>query len=226
VVGCDVDSVYAEKYGGVRCQCLEFFPGVHGCFSVKFKCVINVKSVMALFGGNDEEQSIEELEASLEEVENERLKAKGQRKLDELKKSKKEEIRRKQAEAKKEKFRQTKAGKLIDRFSSAINTVSENVENNSARRDLNSISRSMESLDGDQGGRDSAEVFLGTQEKPELEKNGVLGGTVEVEGTIEVEDSDGDATDSQSVFGRNEQGLMQGRSKSEEISDELGRLFR
>ena len=123
-------------------------------------------------------KSISELDAELDQVERERLKKKGQKRLEAKKRQKKNELRKK-------KFKQTKAGGIFDAVASTLDAAAEAAENQDVARTNQSLSNQLELIDGD-GRRDNRKAAR--QAGAVKTGRGDLEGEVEVTGTLELED--------------------------------------
>jgi len=124
------------------------------------------------------DKSISELDAELEKVERERLRKKGQKRLEAKKRQKKNELRKK-------KLKQTKAGGIFDAVASTLDAAAEAAENQEVARTNQSLSNQLEVIDGD-GRRDNTKAAR--QAGAVKTGRGDLEGEVEVTGTVELED--------------------------------------
>jgi len=124
------------------------------------------------------DKSISELDAELDQVERERLKQKGQKRLEAKKRQKKKELRNK-------KLKQTKAGGIFDAVASTLDAAAQAAENQDVARTNQSLSNQLEAIDGD-GRRDNRRAAR--QAGAVKTGRGDLDGEVEVTGTLELED--------------------------------------
>ena len=156
---------------------------------------------------SSEDESIEDLNARIEEKEKQVLEEKGRQQLENLKKEKKQALKSREKELQKEKFRQTRSGKLLDNVGNALDDLANEVDGSSegekkAKQDLLQISDNLEAVDGD-GRKDNQRLsrLFGSVEKP-IKEDDVLG-TVEVDGTIQLEDDEsrGSSSKRKSGFG-------------------------
>jgi len=134
-------------------------------------------SKMGFFSSSsDEDKSVEDLDQEIREKDREIKKRKGERRLQDLKKSKKEKLSEKEKQLKKEKFKQTKAGKVIDTLGQELGKLAEQTDNERAAE----LAEGAENVDGDGQGDNSSAIGIG------LEKQGNAR-DIEVEGDLEVE---------------------------------------
>lgn len=124
------------------------------------------------------DKSISELDAELDQVERERLKQKGEKRLQAKKRQKKKELRNK-------KLKQTKAGGIFDAVASTLDAAAQAAENKDVARTNQSLSNQLEAIDGD-GRRDNTKAAR--QAGAVKTGRGDLEGEVEVTGTLELED--------------------------------------
>jgi len=123
------------------------------------------------------EKSISELDEELDKVERERLKQRGEKRLEAKKRQKKKELRQKK--------RQTNAGGIFDAVASTLNAAAQAAENKNVAQTNQRLSNQLEAIDGD-GRRDNTEA---ARQAGAVETGrGDLEGEVEVTGTLELED--------------------------------------
>lgn len=160
-------------------------------FYLVFQALRTRMVLSKLLGKSNNQGSLQEVESKIEEKDSNIQEIRGEQQLQDLKKQKRQELRKKKKELKKKEFEQTKAGKLLGNIGDSLDSLSNNIDGSSpeerqTKKTLNNISNQIELLDGD-GKQDNSRAvdFFGTREKPSSDK--VLG-TVEVEGSLDIED--------------------------------------
>jgi len=151
------------------------------------------KMVLSKILGNSKKQdeSLEDIESKIESKQSKIQSIRGEQQLQDLKQKKRKQLKQKNKELKKKEFEQTKAGQLLGSLSNSLESLSNNIDGSSqqeerTKQSLQNISNNLELVDGD-GRNDSSKAvdFFGTREP--IREDDVLG-TVEVEGSVEVED--------------------------------------
>jgi chromosome segregation ATPase len=143
-----------------------------------------------LLSNSKQEENLDELETKINEKEAEIQNIRGKQQLEDLKKQKRQELKQKQKELKKKEFEQTRAGQLLGNLGDGLESLSNSIDGSSeqerkAKQSLQNISENLEMVDGD-GRQDNPRAvdFFGTREP--IKQDDVIG-TVEVEGTVELE---------------------------------------
>lgn len=144
--------------------------------------------------GSSDNKSLEETEASLEEVDSELQQVRGKQQLEDLKEERRQQLKEKQKKLEKEKFKQTRTGALLNNVGNALDSLSNEIDGSSqrekqAKQGLMQISDNLEKVDGDgRGDNRKASKMFGSLEKPMTEDDVI--GTVNVDGTVELENDD------------------------------------
>jgi len=162
---------------------------------------------MGFFSSSEEktEESVEELNNEIEEVEKETLEKKGDRRLQDLKQSKREKLEKKKGELKKEKLRQTKAGKLIDKLGNGLGDLAEATDSQKAAE----LAETAEKVDGDGKNDSSAALDIGLEETSQDKARDIeVKGDLQVEGDIVENSSQKEKDDSIDFFDDEQEGLF------------------